>query len=305
MPKHLATTDHYVSMTGDAVSSEWDPTLTMQLVCSGCSIENPSHMRFCKQCGTRLSVIDPEGRLEKAPLTKPALAQDYLPEEGRLVSVGSNGVDGKTYPLTSNQIDIGSQDGDVIFGDDPYLSARHARFLRDAQGFRVIDLASVNGVFLRVKQSVPLEQGDTILIGQQVLRFEIGAKPSTSLGPAFRRGVKVFGTPEVSRLAWLVQYITEGVDRDAYCLYREETILGRESGDIVFTDDPFLSRRHASITYDADKKGFSLTDLGSSNGTGLKIRGESRLRSGDQIRIGRQLLRFELLNDVQSEERYD
>jgi hypothetical protein len=38
---------------------------------------------------------------------------------------------------------------------------------------------------------------------------------------------------------------------------------------------------------------FTLHDLGSSNGTALRIRGEHVLRDGDQFRIGRHLFRFE------------
>jgi pSer/pThr/pTyr-binding forkhead associated (FHA) protein len=79
-------------------------------------------------------------------------------------------------------------------------------------------------------------------------------------------------------------------------------VLGRESGDIVFTDDPFLSRRHAVIRFERDANGqipgvgprFSLGDLGSSNGTFLQIREEVRLKDGDHFRIGQQLFRIDL-----------
>jgi pSer/pThr/pTyr-binding forkhead associated (FHA) protein len=73
-------------------------------------------------------------------------------------------------------------------------------------------------------------------------------------------------------------------------------VLGRESGDIVFPDDPFLSRRHASIRTSAEPapRRFTLSDLGSSNGTFLRIRGEVALQHGDEIRVGQQLLRVDL-----------
>jgi pSer/pThr/pTyr-binding forkhead associated (FHA) protein len=90
-----------------------------------------------------------------------------------------------------------------------------------------------------------------------------------------------------------------------------ETVLGRESGDIVFTEDPFLSRRHAAIRalgrdgqlVPAGKPGahlgaeiskFALVDLGSSNGTFLRIRNEIELVSGDQFRVGQQLFRVDM-----------
>lgn len=82
--------------------------------------------------------------------------------------------------------------------------------------------------------------------------------------------------------------------RDVFNLRKTETVLGREGGDIVFTDDPFLSRRHAVIRLDAGSRRFSLADLGSSNGTFVRVHDEVRLRSGDQFRIGQQLFRFDL-----------
>ena len=86
----------------------------------------------------------------------------------------------------------------------------------------------------------------------------------------------------------------EGVTRDVYSLYRDETILGRESGDIVFTSDAFMSRQHAAITRDSYDGSVSVRDLGSSNGTYLAIRGEVALEHGDHLRIGQHLFRLEV-----------
>jgi pSer/pThr/pTyr-binding forkhead associated (FHA) protein len=92
-----------------------------------------------------------------------------------------------------------------------------------------------------------------------------------------------------------VQYTTEGLERDVHYLCREETVLGREQADVVFPDDPFLSRRHAAITMSKDEQRFTLRDLGSSNGTALRSRGERSLQAGDQFRLGRHLFRFDLV----------
>ena len=48
------------------------------------------------------------------------------------------------------------------------------------------------------------------------------------------------------------------------------------------------------IKFDADGRRFVLTDLGSSNGTFIQIRGEVTIKSGDQFRIGQQLFRVDL-----------
>jgi pSer/pThr/pTyr-binding forkhead associated (FHA) protein len=68
--------------------------------------------------------------------------------------------------------------------------------------------------------------------------------------------------------------------------------LGREEGDLVFPDDQFLSRRHATFSWqDGD---CLVEDLGSSNGTYVRLLGPMTLRSGDQLRMGDQVFRFEL-----------
>jgi hypothetical protein len=45
---------------------------------------------------------------------------------------------------------------------------------------------------------------------------------------------------------------------------------------------------------DAGGKRFLLTDLGSSNGTFVQLRGELALESGDHFRIGQQLFRIDI-----------
>ena len=106
------------------------------------------------------------------------------------------------------------------------------------------------------------------------------------------------GTPAAPRYARLSQRTVEGVVRDVFHLRKAETIIGREQGDIVFTDDPFLSRRHCAVRVQQPAAGsiagrFALVDLGSSNGTFLQVREEVRLRHGDHFRIGQQLFRFD------------
>ncbi len=132
------------------------------------------------------------------------------------------------------------------------------------------------------------------LVGQQVLKFQIVKDAEEGLGLATHHGTLLFGTPQAPRFARLTLRTVEGVPRDVFYLRRAETILGRESGDIVFTDDPFLSRRHALVQYDRENKRFLLADLGSSNGTFLQIRGDVALQDSDQFRVGQQLFRVEL-----------
>jgi len=212
---------------------------------------------------------------------------------GTLVAILKDGSDGRAYPIVDDPTDVGRTEGHILLSDDPYLSPRHVRLVPRAEGLLVRDLDSINGVYVRLREPVELNDGDMVLLGQQLLRFEVLPETELPLGPAMHRGVLVFGTPEVARLARLVQYTTEGVGRDVHYVYRDETVVGREQGDVVCTDDPFMSRRHAAIALDRSQQRFVLRDLGSSNGTAIRIRGERLLRAGDQFRIGRHLFRYD------------
>ncbi|MGF1469004.1 MAG: FHA domain-containing protein [Sandaracinaceae bacterium] len=215
------------------------------------------------------------------------------PVRARLIAILKDGTDGRAYPIHDETTDIGRHEGQVALAEDPYLSSRHARLVFRGGRAWLRDLDSVNGIYLRIREPVDLADGDMLLLGQQVLRFELLAEAELPLGPATQHGVMVFGTPEVQRIARLVQYTTEGVGRDVHYLYRDETVIGREQGDLVFTDDPFMSRRHAAVSVDRANRRFVLRDLGSSNGTAIRFRGERGLRHGDQFRVGRHLFRFE------------
>lgn len=212
---------------------------------------------------------------------------------GTLVAILKDGSDGRAYPIVDDPTDVGRSEGHVILSDDPYLSPRHVRLVPRPDGLLVRDLDSINGVYVRLREPIELNDGDMLLLGQQLVRFELLPETELPLGPAMHRGVLVFGTPEVARLARLVQYTTEGVGRDVHYIYRDETVIGREQGDVVCTDDPFMSRRHAAIALDRSQRRFVLRDLGSSNGTAVRIRGERVLKAGDQFRIGRHLFRYD------------
>jgi pSer/pThr/pTyr-binding forkhead associated (FHA) protein len=264
-------------------------------LCKRCGGQNEPNARFCKFCG---SPVEAGAAGAAGPSVHPEAPTDLGHEEtalrANLVVIQRDGSEGGVYLLGSTQTDIGSREGDIVLADDPYLSPRHARVERRGDKYVLRNLDSANGIYTRLRDAVALVSGDMFLIGQQVLRFEVLPEAEQRVGPAKQHGVMVYGTPELPRLARISQYTTEGLDRDVYYLYRDETVLGREQADLVFAEDPFLSRRHAAITMDRALLRFSLRDLGSSNGTALRNRGEHVLQNGDQFRLGRHLFRFDL-----------
>jgi pSer/pThr/pTyr-binding forkhead associated (FHA) protein len=240
----------------------------------------------------------------------------------RLVLIARDGGEGPSYPV-GETTDIGRSEGNIVIGDDRYVSPRHARISLRGGAYHLRDLGSSNGVFLRIPFAAqtgagdgasalgaeanpeqPLGDQELFLVGQQVLRFEVVKHAEEGFGVASDNGTLLFGTPATPRYGRLCQRTVEGVVRDVFHLKKGETVIGRESGDIVFTDDPFLSRRHAVVRVHGALGGtgggskgarrFTLADLGSSNGTFLQIREEVRLRPGDHFRIGQQLFRFDL-----------
>jgi pSer/pThr/pTyr-binding forkhead associated (FHA) protein len=209
-----------------------------------------------------------------------------------LVVIAKDGSEGATFQVTE-RTDVGRREGSVRFPDDGYLSQRHAALELRGNALVLRDLDSVNGVFLRLRgidsaQGVPLRDQDTFLIGQQLLRLELAISPAAN--PVLEHDTLLFGTPSVERLGRIAVRSVDGTTHDLHYVRRKETVLGRETGDIVFPDDLFLSRRHAAIRF-ADATTCALVDLGSSNGTFVRIRGEVPLQNRDEFRVGQQLLR--------------
>lgn len=247
----------------------------------------------------------PSARRPESPAAPSVATGRYAPAElaavsARLVVIAQDGSPGRDYPLVTEQTDIGRDEGNILLPNDPYVSPRHARILRRGKQFFVQDLDSVNGIFVRLRSPAPLEDGDLVLMGLEVLRFEVVSAADKGYGPATDRDTQLFGSPAAPRYARLCQRTVEGVTRDTYYVTRDETVIGRESGDVVFTGDPFMSRRHAAITREPATNAFSIRDLGSSNGTYLRVRGEREISQGDHVRIGQHLFRLEIASGGQA-----
>jgi pSer/pThr/pTyr-binding forkhead associated (FHA) protein len=221
--------------------------------------------------------------------TQPDLAPPRI-AHGTLVAVNRDGSDGRSVELVGDSFDIGRTEGSLNFADDPYLAPRHLRFVMEGGKVILRPLDIVNGVFLRV-QSCELSPGDSFLVGKELLRYEPLAPEERDPPSLVEHGVRLFGS--APREAWgrLRQLTIAGTTRDVWHLTRPELVLGREEGDVTFPDDEFMSRRHAAVKRVGSKA--RLEDLGSSNGTFVRIKGDRELKAGDLLRAGDQLLRYE------------
>jgi pSer/pThr/pTyr-binding forkhead associated (FHA) protein len=215
------------------------------------------------------------------------------PAWGTAILVNRDGSDGQRYTLSGEYLVIGRAGADIAFDDDRFLGRQHARLERAPDGaVKVVPIDTLNGVFRKADAPVELADGMVILVGREVLRYEAMEPEEMKVHPLVRHGVALFGSPPREPWGRLVQIIPNGGYRDVRHLAAEEIVLGREEGDVVFRDDAFMSRRHAAVTWDGRKA--QITDLGSSNGTFVRITGPTPLRHGDHVRMGDQLLRIEL-----------
>ena len=78
-----------------------------------------------------------------------------------------------------------------------------------------------------------------------------------------------------------------------YDLPANDVIIGRDSNSFIVLSDGKVSSRHLKLVYDG--RGWSVLDLGSTNGTylnGAKINGQVALSDGATIKIGDTILEF-------------
>jgi pSer/pThr/pTyr-binding forkhead associated (FHA) protein len=95
--------------------------------------------------------------------------------------------------------------------------------------------------------------------------------------------------------------VLEGVDKGR--VFRDLTVpvtLGREEGNALRLNDERISRYHAKVQ--AEDGDIILTDLDSTNGT--RVNGATvqirRLRPGDQVSIGRTMLLFGTMEEIEA-----
>ena len=95
-------------------------------------------------------------------------------------------LEGKTFPLTEDELSIGREPCNQISLLDSLVSRRHCVIRRDGQGFLIQDLESRNNTFVNnvpVKERL-LADGDQIRIGKSILVFQ-GLAKETSGDNAF------------------------------------------------------------------------------------------------------------------------
>jgi pSer/pThr/pTyr-binding forkhead associated (FHA) protein len=259
--------------------------------CVGCGTALQPGFKFCAACG-RPTAAPPTpaaspARPPAASTSGTSLQVTVMEAAPRLCAVRHDGLPGLVLELSREETLCGRTEGELRLADDPAVSPRHARFLRRGPNVRVEDLGSVNGTYLRLRGPYRVSVGEELRIGRQLVRLEPLPRPAAG----DQRGGRSWGSPDGGARLRLAQLLDGGGVAEIFPLRNGENTVGRDAGDVTFPGDRYVSARHAVIR--VEPEGVTLTDLGSSNGSFVKVAGSAELSPGDQLLLGAQLFRLD------------
>jgi pSer/pThr/pTyr-binding forkhead associated (FHA) protein len=262
-----------------------------KLVCQKCGNALRPGDVFCSVCGQRqVQDIQRAAATVFLHVASPELSQK---PKARLVLIKPDGSEGTVFTLTSEKTIIGREHGAIIFPKDPFISPQHAEITYSDDRLTLTDLDSLNGVYWKMTAETRIVPGAYFRIGRQLLRLEVpGELQPLQLDAPSNDDSQFWGSPSPQIWARLVQILEGGKIGEIHLLSLAEVALGREEGDVRFPGDGTVSARHCMLT---NREGDCfIRDLGSSNGTFLRIQKSQPLVSNDRIQIGNQVLRIDL-----------
>ncbi len=247
--------------------------------CPECDYVNPPNNRFCASCGFRLDQAPPVQ-------AEPAPAPAGEASGAVLIALDPEGNEVGRHTLASGESVIG-RDAGGIFSGDTFLSPKHAIFDTDGGKISVCDTDSLNGVFrkLMAEQKFPLASGQRFRIGQELLQYD--ELPADKPGDD---GVSHQGTDSEGVVGTVSLVVGRETAQPSYPLLDRGLNLGRERGEVLFSEDGYVSGLHCHIS--CENGDVFVTDLGSSNGTFIQLFGETELQNGDVLLMGQQLFRL-------------
>jgi pSer/pThr/pTyr-binding forkhead associated (FHA) protein len=155
------------------------------MYCTNCGHKNPEGSNFCSSCGRPLTDQAPHdttitfapGELEADLDEEVHISPEEL-EGGRGVLVVKRGPNaGSKFFLDQDGTEIGRHPDSDIFLDDITVSRRHAQIRREASGFTLVDVGSLNGTYINRErvEKTELRSGDELQIGKFKLVFLTGS----------------------------------------------------------------------------------------------------------------------------------
>lgn len=253
-------------------------------VCTACYTPVPLGHKFCGKCGAPTPFAEDGAQVKYYGAMQ-------VPGKARLILVkGDQEMDGISYHLNAESHLVGRSEGVILFASDPWVAPKHANFYYREGALFVQDEGTDNGVYIRIREPVALDPGDHFAVGEHVFRFEAAVDAEDT---ADDQGSFFFHSPWEKKSFKIVQVLEGGADGMQVHDKEGEITIGRDDCDMNFYDDEYLSLKHVKISTVGPK--FEMEDLGSKNGTFLKLKGEQKLEHGDYAIIGKELLRVEIV----------
>jgi pSer/pThr/pTyr-binding forkhead associated (FHA) protein len=265
---------------------------TSTALCGSCGKPvTPGVDVFCARCGARVTMVPTPPAPPLSATATAAFSAKAAAKGPRIAVLDGDGKLARTVTLEGAEATVGRADGELRFPDDVFMSPVHAQLSwRDGQLF-VRDLGSRNGTWLFTDAPYKLQDGDTILIGSQLLRFRRLGYPGPHPPEADATRRLGSATPSAD-VAVLQQLRADGSARDTCHLSpARSVVMGRAEGDWIFPYDQTMSGRHAEVR--SEDLDFIVLDLGSRNGIAVAVRGEKPVHAGQRILMGDQTLRVE------------
>lgn len=249
------------------------------IICGSCGAAVQPGFAFCGACGTPVPGAKPA---EAVPVT------DTAGPSARLVLIQPDGTEGGHVDIPTSEVAIG-RDAGGFFGNDPFLSPTHAILNFDEPEIVLKDAGSLNGVFVKLEPNQPVEinSGDVFRMGQELILFQ-----EIDRGNTASDGTEKMGAPIEGLWGRVALVVGKGRLGNAFPIGGEGITIGRERGNILFPEDGYVSGLHLKLYTENNR--FFLTDLGSSNGTFLRITQEVRLPAGSFLLMGQQLFRIDV-----------
>jgi len=219
-----------------------------------------------------------------APVVAAARRSAPLPPGARLrLTFRSGSRQGTALEPAGSVIRIGrGPDNAVAAPGERIVSHQHAKIVRLADGYVLIDLESTNGTLLNGQgvERARLADGDVIGLGPGGPEIEVRVLEAA---PAERHGAATVVIPNFAELAG--RRVTGSLVAEA-AVEGGPLLVGRAEGSGLRLDSPIVSQRHARLVTDED--GLHVQDLDSSNGTfvnGARVE-RARLSIGDRVVVG-------------------
>ena len=162
-------------------------------------------------------------------------------------------------------------------GTDRHVPIVGERFVITLDHCRVVEIVD--------HHAVGLSQTVGRLVGSRIYAFEPGA--------VAERRTSALSVPVLDSGAQLLRLDEDGQQLSSHPLVGDKTTIGRDGADIDFPDDPYLSPRHAELSFRDGR--LYMRDLGSRNGTWHFIQNPHKLRDGDLVLVGSQILQYRRL----------